>query len=485
MLTPTGMVHCVCIARALQANSILLYNMFYSAYYNILQGAGRAGALLFVLLVYTSLQAQEVKVSISASATGRQLTDSTCYLKEYHRGEYVMVDSAKPVNGTVLFKRKAKTPAVGRIIIPGLPVIDLILQPAEKTITLAGNYSNFLDGSYMVLNSKENQCMLTYKREEKEFNEFFSYAFNMVQNTTIANPSHQLFDSAVEMATAKHNRKMNEIAASYGGTFCATKVIPNRLIPARSEKPEWLKNYALNDSMLHDHFLDYLHLDDTIVKDLPSFYELLSTYRKLYIRNNLQAHKQMLQKLLDKSTASALRSYLFAWLLKDAVQQSKAEIVTFLLSAFPDVLIKQSKEEKDFPLALKNILPGNKAFDIQLPDTAGKLVTLSGLAKRNPHTLLFFYSHDCDHCLQTIEPLKQYCKRNQLPETSVLAVDLHPDDTGWKKFVDEEHLPFTNVHLTATTAAIIGKAYAIIGTPTLLIVDSNLVITQLYPDVHR
>lgn len=440
---------------------------------------------LVVFALYSlHTQGQQLTVSIAGSPAELSRIDSAAWqLEVFESGQFTLLDKATSDKDKATFALQLKAPAYCRLKINSLSPIDLLLNPAEKNISLAGNYVGFYTGNYIFFDSPENQCMLQYKREELDFNKLFNYALTNQRQYESTSPDFMWWDSVVNDALQQHNSKMRSIAESYPGTFCAGTVIPNRIIPALSENKSLQAEFASNDAFLRKHFFDKLNLRDSVLLSLPSFFDLVKAYHYVYMDTSVASQKYFIGQLIgDTAVSMPIRKYLYGYYLQDAVRQFSQPLVNYMLNgmSIPDL----DNERGDLKLveALRKILPGNKATDFELPDVDGKSVKLSSVAAASAQTLLMFYSHDCEHCLKTIPLLVDKMKAK--PGLKVYAVDINPDQAGWKKYVSENHLPFTNVRLTDDKNAALSIAYVILGTPTMVLMDNSLTIKALYPTVQ-
>jgi protein-disulfide isomerase len=88
---------------------------------------------------------------------------------------------------------------------------------------------------------------------------------------------------------------------------------------------------------------------------------------------------------------------------------------------------------------------GSPASEIQLPDTAGKTMSLYGVKKE--YTLVVFWDPLCGHCKETLPKIDSvYTTRWKAQGLGIYAVAKENDGTknDWLKFIREKNIGYWN-----------------------------------------
>ncbi len=139
------------------------------------------------------------------------------------------------------------------------------------------------------------------------------------------------------------------------------------------------------------------------------------------------------------------------------------------------LLIWRMKDKCD---KLRNNLLGVKARNLSMQDTSGKYHSLYNMDA--DYTLVFFWNATCGHCKEEMPKIvKAYKELNNgiAPKAKlkfdVFSVSLTEDPTEWKKYLNEQKLPW-KLHLydplNETNFRVL---YDVFSTPVIYIIDKN------------
>ncbi|MCX6229949.1 MAG: DUF5106 domain-containing protein [Bacteroidetes bacterium] len=213
--------------------------------------------------------------------------------------------------------------------------------------------------------------------------------------------------------------------------------------PVYNSKLEYFfKNLVIpsNDSTIAD-------CDEIIEKARPS--KELFKYTVWYLTNKY-----------EKSTIMG-QDEIFVHLVEKYYMGNQAFWVT------PGILETISKRA----MQLKPILIGKPAPELIMPDTAGTFISMR--TSRGNFTLLLFWDTDCGHCKIEVPKVKKFYDEYKAKyNLEVYAIDTDSDLERWKKYIIENKHDWISV--TGTKANVdYHKAYDIISTPVIFLLDSN------------
>jgi peroxiredoxin len=134
---------------------------------------------------------------------------------------------------------------------------------------------------------------------------------------------------------------------------------------------------------------------------------------------------------------------------------------------------------------LEPLLIGKKAPQITMIDSTGKTISLYDV-KAN-YTIAVFWDEDCSHCQKEIPRLQElYVNKLKGMGVQVYAIAAENKVKTWKKFVEDHHLNWINVHQPDDyKRAVTKKIFDIYSTPFIYVLDENKVIKAKHIDAEQ
>lgn len=424
-----------------------------------------AWLLMAAMFFKAGAAADSTLVSISVSAA----KPVAVKLQRFESGMYSTVDSCVVSTGSYQKRVSENLFAFYKLVLDSSIEVSIIVSGREPVILLAGDLPSFYTGNYVCFESDENKCWLKLKSAQKDLSAAYA---NALKNKNAAGVASGL---AGEQTT--YNQKVQAIAETYPATYCARFVAANLKSPV-------IPGTLPVDSFLTFRLLDSLHMEDERLLLLPDFFDMLKAYKNNFVPSGTAGQRIFAGTVFSNPrTHSNIRSYLLNYYAQWYLLENNAEMVTFLLELNRQV-IPDTGANGQLITAIRKLIKGNPATDVELPDSSGIVRRLSDLAKTQDVTLLLFYAHDCDHCRQLIPKLKEMYSTPLKKTFGVFAVDVNPDTTGWKNFISQNQLPFVNTFLTDSKNTELGMAYAILSIPTLVLVDREMKIVSRFADLN-
>jgi thiol-disulfide isomerase/thioredoxin len=162
---------------------------------------------------------------------------------------------------------------------------------------------------------------------------------------------------------------------------------------------------------------------------------------------------------------------------KTTVMDGEAVMVFVIQKYFtPERAFWSNKEELDKiqkqAWELEASLLGKKGPDVAAPDINGKMKSLYEI--KEPITVIFMFSPDCDHCREQAPVVEQLAKKWKGRGVEFFGIGVNTTQDEWSTFIKKTNFSFTNV-FDPTYRAIYAKYY-VDNTPELYILDKNKTI---------
>jgi thioredoxin-related protein len=165
--------------------------------------------------------------------------------------------------------------------------------------------------------------------------------------------------------------------------------------------------------------------------------------------------KHLLEKMRDEQDEPGL-SYLLNWYTPDCGDEEKG----------PDGM-------DNMIAAFRNCVPGKEAFNLNLPDPAGVMQSLSAVCAKHKVTLLFFWRSTCSACAEFKPELERIYEKYQPLGLEVYALSLDASESVWQAFVAEHPQKWVQVFIPQAQRSAVARQFPTPGTPTLLLLDTN------------
>lgn len=441
-------------------------------------------AFIIFLISATSLSAQKEGYNIKVKMDNYK--SDTLFLGNYYGGSQYIRDTATlNSKGLYIFNDKESLPGGVYLIITNDKKYFEIIIDKEQHFAIETQYEEF--GKHLkVKGSSDNETFYKFVNFNRvKFEEYASFQKKM----------QDLKDNKDTVEWCKKNmERTNEEINDYKMKFMIDN--PNHLMTKvfKSSKevdvPEPPKNADGSiDSMFsynyyHNHFWDNIDFTDDRLLRTPVFHTRLDYYFKNVVFQMNDTLKVECDKVIELSKANKELFKYTLWFLTNKFEKSSImgqdEIFVYLVEKYymtnqafwvtPTVLESISKRA----MQLKPILLGKVAPELIMPDTSGNFVSL--YSSKGNYTFLVFWDTDCGHCKVEVPKIKQFVDQNKANyDIEVFSIDTDSDLKRWKDYIIENKHDWINVTGTKTNLDY-HKAYDIISTPVLFILDKNFKI---------
>ena len=141
--------------------------------------------------------------------------------------------------------------------------------------------------------------------------------------------------------------------------------------------------------------------------------------------------------------------------------------------------VKKSLYGRCLRALLDTFLIGKQAPAFTAKDKDGKEYTLTELMNGNKYLLIDFWASWCAPCRKGIPEMKEFAKKYASNGLVLLSISIDSDRAAWLKALDEEQMPWANVH---DVDGSIKKVYGVGAIPSVFLIDAEekIVFEKLY-----
>ncbi len=439
----------------------------------------------------TDAQGRDIKITIKGIKAG-----STCILGNYYEDKQYIKDSAiVSEKGEIIFKAAEKYPqGLYSIISENKKCFDVIMD-ANQHYTMETDTLDYVN-HMKVKGSEENTFFFDYQK--------FIFAQKNLIDPLQAKLKTTKDKDSIKVITDKMMKIDSEVR-SYGKTYLKNnpdafvtkflKSMEDPAIPDPPTLPNGRKDTLFQYRYYKTHFFDNIDFNDERMLQTPVFYQKVTQYIDKVTPQTVDSINVAADYLVEKArNSSEMFKYIIYWLTlrsesskmmgMDAVFVHMVEKYYSTHQAYWTDSTQLAKMEKR-AYTLKPILIGKKAPPISMIDSTGKTVNLYDI--KASYTIVVFWDEDCGHCQKEIPKLLElYVNKLKGMGVQVYAIATEDKQKAWKKFIQEHHLNWINVHQPDDYKRAVTKTiYDIISTPFIYVLDENKIIKAKHIDAEQ
>ena len=343
--------------------------------------------------------------------------------------------------------------------------VDLILDPREQVIEIS--FSGIpLQENITIHRSVENQRMWEYKMISRQSQEkiFALHLERSAVDTSDQEQLHRLAAMEADLVKTRRNH-LHRLIQQDTTSYFATVVLADRALElavpqghlAIRDAIDWTDGRLLRSSLFPKAIMAWMqnappHLPDGLVSASDSLL--------VWTRPNAEAWnytRSMLIRLFDSYGPEVVSQYLMD------------RYVTG-----PDALVPPGEDVLALLKEQMKVAIGAKAPDVMLPaPAANDTLQLLDLVAANEFTAIFFYSSNCDHCHDQIQPLNTLFADRKDRGFGVIGIALDADATEFHALIEQEKIQWPAFSELIGWGSPAAKAFNVKATPTFFLLDRN------------
>jgi len=425
---------------------------------------------LFVLLISLNLSAQELTLKLSQHPNKEAVIVAVHGIR---KDTLCTVQLDQNGIGTLAFKTKQPQTGLVNLTINGKAYLsyDFVLSPKESP-TLICDMEYVYAQNTKILNSPENDGL------NRWFDNVVQYKKRLGLNQELSKlyKPEDLFLKKLETEKQRVEKLLQSLADTINhSTLFAGKYMQFKLAQEEKLAKVWESNET---KTIAKNFFTQIDFDAlygssmwfSIINSCIEAYVKESPYHQTFgadVASNLKRIKnqQVYQDLIDAATSVTEK---FGW------TKDQDAIVAFIIK---DSRIKNPTEKLEKIIQSYQLAIGKKSPDLTLTNTVRNSTTtvLKTDALNSKYTLLLFYQSDCGHCENAIATLKTNYKDLVTNGIKIISIASDLDPAAFTKTAAS--FPWAAKYLdVGGMNGVNFKNYAIIGTPTIYVLDSKGII---------
>ena len=440
---------------------------------------------LSAAMLYTIVAAQSFKISLQSN-----YKSGIAYLTHY-AGSSLNVDDSAAVNsrGLAVFQgKRLLPPGIYAIVFPGKKLTADFLIGKEQVITINADTANLI--KMAVAGSSENLLFQQYQQFVAKQGKLLNHERQAYNNARTAPDSALHEKNYIKYNTALNNYR-NSIIINKPRSMMAIILNAMKEPPYPSKVPVTRQDSVDNYQYYKSHYWDGISFMDDCVVRTPFFAgKLQRYYRDVITQEPDSIIKDADYKLLLARSSPEMYKYLLNWLTDEYLNpkyMGQDAIFVHLFEKYHSKGLTSWLNEKQMEAITRRAymvmanLVGQKAANLELADTAGKVAALYDVAA--DFTVVIFWDPNCGHCKDEVPRADSFYRANwKAKNVKMYAVMTEYDKEGWIKFINIHDLKeWTHVHQTlqmvkADTEAqkpSFKQLYDITQTPTLYLLDKE------------
>ncbi len=418
--------------------------------------------ITFLFLFPSIVFSQNYKLA----GTIHEYKNQKVYLLGLEGDRSVMIDSVKTSNyGQFTFELDPNTPkGIYRLGLENREYLDIIFN--KENIDFSTHISDVFN-KLAFNKSVENRVYLSYLQKRN----YDQYRMELLQPVISYYPMNDKFFPVVlsEFSSIQDSLHYftDKLIREYPNTFASTliKIDERPLLnpmETQAEQQEYVKKYFFEGKDFSDTALIHTNILTSNVLNYLSFYQ-----KRELTKDQMEAEFIKAVDVILPAMKKNRKIYEFVidYLIGGFEQFGFNKVITHIASQTPVDEDCENEELKHRLETLKNLIPGNKAPEIEIGD-----IKLSKIKKK--YTLVLFYASWCPHCNEIIPELQAFYTDFK-PNVEVVSISIDTSKTEYKSYVNKVKMQWLNecdFKGWDTQAAI---DYGVYVTPNMFLLDEE------------
>ena len=357
---------------------------------------------------------------------------------------------------------------------------EFIWNPAEKA-SFQTYFIDLKNGKISIENSTENQAYAQLLKIKQEADPVLETAYKSRITANLFHPEHKRKITNMELETEKiqlaFDNQLAKLAESYPETYTSKILIPMNLIPIRSAKDDWVKQYDSYLSFLHKYYFYHVDFKNELILNHYAFHDKLFNYLNQYVQNSNDGMKAGIDILFSQLKENeAVNSFVFNTLLKSFIKVNNEAISKYIIENHKaaDYALNLPFEELKKLQTIQALSEGGTAPEISLPDQEGNYQSLRAYCQKQNYTILFFWISWCGRCQKETPKMVEIYKKYKGKGLGFYAVSLDEKKENWQEAIQKYGSNWINVsELVPAQQSQVIKNYNLATTPAIFILNKK------------
>lgn len=363
--------------------------------------------------------------------------------------------------------------------------------PSEKNILMSKQnlelwsnpkYANNPDSTWFQKGEKENSAFALFSEENsrkmKNLGVLQAFLLNYDQ------PESNFYNQGIgeyEIRRRDYNQWLNTQTIRDSALF-ASNIYRFSKVPEIS----WKGSERDRERSLISHYFDEMDFSNPNLIRTSQLTEWMDTYVNLNMKSAISVVLRdsiisgVARSAIEKSKTGS--SIVYGWMVDYFYKGFEANNIPAGMKVLepylndPLCLTSKRQEIGRRLRGMESLIPGIKAPDIQLNDATGRNFDLKSWNPPTQYILLFFWSADCSHCIETVADLypwqQQAANKQRISVAAVGLNDSEPIVKIWDQKIKD--LPgWLHVNAIGGVQSKVANDYYILATPVMVLLDSK------------
>lgn len=235
---------------------------------------------------------------------------------------------------------------------------------------------------------------------------------------------------------------------------------------------------------LIDHYFDGIDFNDIAITKTRQINDWMNSYVNLY--GQLSTTEALRDSLIPLAATTAIEKTkkgnpsVYGWMVDYFYRGFESNNIPAGMKVLqpylddPNCLTSKRQEIERRLRGMETLVKGTKAPDFGLREPKGTLFRLYDFEPPAPYILLFFWSADCSHCVETVQALYPMIQQPEYSQkVSVVTISLDETEAEIKAWDEKIHDLSGWIHLRAEEGvrSKVANDYFILATPVMILLD--------------
>ncbi len=438
--------------------------------------------LLLIVMAFVGTVNADAQV-ITGEFSDNTVAGKMLYLEAVSGRRTTMVDSTK-IDQSLEFRFNSTRRETGvyRLSFDRKHQLDIISNATEDIVQLDFEGMDLLEG-LSVIQSEENRAFgeFNYLREEmaKKKREINAERKKVPKNNKA---QRELLSVRKDVLDKQFGKNTQPLMEAYPNTYFARLAKCYQFPDYEAYQASGAKKtYPSEKAFLTDRFFDTVDFTDIGLTKSTVYKDRIYKYLVRYTQYNEPGLIRSVDKIMGLAEGhDSTKEHILNYFLDHFNANGPKLMLQFVLENY---LLDESCSEMDVEERYRmmageyqNLLPGNKAPNLQIADDQGGMLDIAKVAAGQKGTLLFFWSSHCHYCEQAMPSVKKLYEQYKAKGLEIVGVSLDTNEQAWKAGIAKNTLTWKQASELKGYKSQIALDYRIHKTPYFYLLDSDMQI---------